>query len=43
MLWRILMCDCRVCNLESRYPDQIEGVIEKVFEFIMEDLTDKHS
>ncbi len=32
------MCDCRVCQLEFKYPDQIDGVIEKVFDYIMDDL-----
>jgi hypothetical protein len=32
------MCDCRVCLLESKYPDDIEGVIGKVFEYITEEL-----
>ena len=35
---RAIMCDCRVCQLESKYPDQIDGVIEKVFDYIMDDL-----
>lgn len=32
------MCDCRVCALESKYPGEIDRVIDKVFDFIMEDL-----
>ncbi len=32
------MCDCRVCQLESQYPDEIDRVVEKVFDYIMEDL-----
>ena len=32
------MCDCRVCELEFKYPEQIDRVIEKVFDYIMEDL-----
>jgi hypothetical protein len=35
----INMCNCRVCDLESRYPDQIDRVVEKVFEFLMEDIS----
>jgi hypothetical protein len=32
------MCDCRVCQLESKYPDEINGVVENVFDYIVEDL-----
>ena len=31
------MCDCRVCMLESKYPEQISVVINKVFDYMMED------
>lgn len=31
------MCDCRVCMLEYKYPEQINVVINKVFDYIMED------
>lgn len=31
------MCDCRVCELSARYPEQVDRVIEKVFEYMMED------
>jgi len=27
-----------VCELEFKYPEQIDRVIEKVFDYIMEDL-----
>lgn len=33
------MCNCRVCDLESKYPDQIDKVIEKVFEFMTEEIS----
>ena len=32
------MCDCRVCQLESKYPDEIDRVVEKVFDYIMSGL-----
>ena len=32
------MCDCRVCQIESKYPDEINAVVENVFDYIVEDL-----
>lgn len=31
------MCECRVCELSSRYPEQVDRVIDKVFSYMMED------
>ena len=31
------MCDCRVCRLAFKYPDQVDRVIDKVFDYLMED------
>jgi hypothetical protein len=33
----ISMCNCRVCELTSLYPEQVDRVIDKVFEYMMED------
>jgi len=33
----INMCNCRVCELTFLYPEQVDRVIAKVFEHMMED------
>lgn len=32
------ICNCRVCELTFMYPEQVERVIEKVFDYMMQDI-----
>jgi hypothetical protein len=30
------MCDCRVCQVEYLYPEEIDIVVKDVFEYLIE-------